>query len=847
MPLITLLKPGALVFSDPELIEKHANTIPIDYILMWFKDRIYKNGSENRILILLSSTGSGKSTALPPAIFREFISKNPSGGGIIITQPRVINAITIPKDQIARSEYYSYMKLGDNLGWQTGPSKKQPVYGLTYVTVGILIAQFKTYTDEEIMEKYKFIIIDEAHEASLELASLLYMLKNFYARNGANPKLPFLVLMSATFDAGKFIKYFLGGDDYGNGGLAAKNNFIQVSGFAYPLAERWDTINVSVVNYISAAVETVKRIHQQGMEDPVDNRDILVFMPGTGEINECISRIKTLNKTILASQASRAELLLPLVINREAVNTNSEDYRLLFADLASINSDAGDGTLNHKLLPGDATSPSNAKLKVFRRVLFGTSVLETGVTIDTLKYVCDSGYHRGPQFIANFSVGGVITVPATKSRIRQRAGRANRKSEGEFWPLYPKYIYDALEDNQLSDIETSDISSIILGILAEQIISTSNQLPSSGEENVAGIANNIIAREIDTIDKIPLDTIQYQIEKLYAVGFISPECEEGFYKLGYNEDPDYKAAKIAALKPRGVDSTFGITKLGQIAAMFNGLTPEQIKLIMSSYMWGCSTADIISIAAYMGIKYADFKASMTSDIKWVEIYRMGLPFYMTNGRLGSNQTGIGSKDETVIYRTKLIVADDFISGLLLFISIEKILKGVDGLNFLEKWCRDVGIKYSTCLEFIAARDDIIEQMLQIGLNPFYGHSFVKAHEHEFMNYIVSIKHCILDAWRLNLAKWDDNKKSYVLMNGLEIITPPMLAVDEKKLMMEKSTGVTQKYNPTFIICESPMLKIQRNKDSAATSATNVTNATMYEIKSGRVSALDGYVDPDLTT
>jgi hypothetical protein len=122
---------------------------------------------------------------------------------------------------------------------------------------------------------------------------------------------------------------------------------------------------------------------------------------------------------------------------------------------------------------------------------------------------------------------------------------------------------------------------------------------------------------------------------------------------------------------------------------------------------------------------------------------------------------------------------------------------------------------------------------------------VKAHEHEFMNYVVSIKHCILDAWRMNLAKWDDDKKSYVLMNGLQIITPPMLAIDEKKIMMEKNTGITQKYNPTFIICENFTLKVQRNKGSGASyEARTKPSATMYEIKSTRISALDGYVDAD---
>lgn len=138
--------------------------------------------------------------------------------------------------------------------------------------------------------------------------------------------------------------------------------------------------------------------------------------------------------------------------------------------------------------------------------------------------------------------------------------------------------------------------------------------------------------------------------------FISPKCDVDF-RRDQSED-------IFNLKPK-TTTTFGITKLGQLAALFNGLSPEQIKLILSSYMWGCSALDMIAIAAYLMIRPSDFKSSMTADIKWVDIYRSGLPFYLTNGRKGTS-------DDNVVYRTRLIIADDFIDGLVLFTAIEKL-------------------------------------------------------------------------------------------------------------------------------------------------------------------------------
>lgn len=853
MPLITLLKPGSLIFSSEEKQKAHAETVPIEFIVDWFKERLHKVGIRNRILILLSSTGSGKSTSLPPRLYREFVapafgSTKPGEGNIVVTQPRVVNAITIPKDQIAGSPFYSYMKLGENIGWQTGPSKKNPIFGLTYVTTGVLIALFKMYTDEEIMEKYKIIMIDEAHEASLDLISLLYTLKNFYKRNAENPKLPFLVIMSATIEPGKFINYFEVGGDAAD--PRDSPNFIQVAGFAYDLLERWDTTPVSVVNYMSAAAETVKKIHLQGLNDPEENRDILVFMPSPTEINELISRIKVLNMELLRDGKG---VLLPLMIDREAVNSNNEDYRLLFMHINALRNTSidearilaetggkkkrGGGKKGKDISSTDKKGKSGTGISqlIFRRVIFGTSVLETGVTLDYLKYVCDSGYYRGPEFISIYGVGGIITKPSPKSRIRQRAGRSNRKSEGEFWPLYPKYIYDALENDQLSEIQTSDISPIMLTLMNEQITSSMPRGITANEAEKYVYSVNVY--QIDTIDKIPSDTIQYQLEKLYVLGFISPHCLYKFVRMEVGDDPSYMTEKIADAPRITDESAFSLTRLGQIASKFNALMPEQIKLILQTYLWDCGTLDAITIAAYMGIGYNDFKLSKMKDIDWVRIYKDGLPHYMTKGGA-----------ENLIYRVKLTIADDFISGLILFNAIGSILAGSGGdFAKLEAWCAECNLKYSGCVDFMALRDDIIEQSLQIGINPFYGERAAKIPESEFMNYIVKLKHCIFDAYRLNVAKYNVEEGLYALPSGLKITVPQTIAVNESKLAHERKYGVAQKGKPTYIICENFNIKIQRpgRKGGSEREKPHAQSTpSMYTVKTQRISVLDGYVDVD---
>src|SRR5690606_33947622 len=97
-----------------------------------------------------------------------------------------------------------------NIGYQTGPIRSQAVKGIVYMTIGVLLRQLNTLEDADIIRKYQFIIIDEAHERSVETDLALYLMKRFIHRNFAKPECPFLVVMSATFDPEKFRRYLLG-------------------------------------------------------------------------------------------------------------------------------------------------------------------------------------------------------------------------------------------------------------------------------------------------------------------------------------------------------------------------------------------------------------------------------------------------------------------------------------------------------------------------------------------------------------------------------------------------------------------------------------------------------------
>ncbi len=135
---ITLLKKTALVANIPEQQAALDNIVPIDYIMDWFRARASKHGIKNRILVLQSDTGSGKSTAFPSILYKNF-AMGPRAKNIAVTQPRILNAISIVKEQICGGPYYPWLKLGKNIGWQTGATQRKPAKGLVFMTIGVLV------------------------------------------------------------------------------------------------------------------------------------------------------------------------------------------------------------------------------------------------------------------------------------------------------------------------------------------------------------------------------------------------------------------------------------------------------------------------------------------------------------------------------------------------------------------------------------------------------------------------------------------------------------------------------------------------------------------------------------
>ena len=157
----TLLKKGKLIATKYSLKQTELDKIrPVDYIMKWIGERLDRAGTStlDRIMVLQSSTGSGKSTILPPEFYHLFFEKDRRG--IACTQPRVFNAIDVPRGLIEfhTEEFFKSigvnrtpLEMGVNIGYQTGAFTLKPIKGITYMTIGVLKSQLNIGPAEATM------------------------------------------------------------------------------------------------------------------------------------------------------------------------------------------------------------------------------------------------------------------------------------------------------------------------------------------------------------------------------------------------------------------------------------------------------------------------------------------------------------------------------------------------------------------------------------------------------------------------------------------------------------------------------------------------------------------------
>lgn len=813
--LPTLMVRGKLVNSAGEPDPGLANWIPYEYILNWFSTRLDLSGTANRVLVLRSETASGKSTLLPPKILEEFIIKRGIKGGIICTQPRIYTAISNVQEMLANNKF---LRPGQNIGWSTKPDKLKPAkYGLTSATIGTLAQQLKTLTDEQIADRYKFILIDETHERDLQTDMTIYMLKSLLLRMGEKKNCPFVVLMSATFSPEIFLRYF----------NVTLDNFIWCRGEAAGFDEEWEWNGGAVVtNYPESAAAVVKRICDSGDADEPERGDVLIFLPGAPEMIATGKHLSALNLKYATAgiKGGSGPVCEPLtqrvcpitggdckcmkgvprgvsggdnVVGDTPIGGGSTPVNITSTRVFTVLSVSSDDVKKDSIDIRNITTrlqdqtviievgSSKLKFTPSRRIIMVTNVAETGVTIPSLKYVIDAGFNREVIFNPVIGVSALLTLPAPQSRINQRRGRAGRKFRGVFYPLYTREIYNKLPPLSFPKIITEDILGVILDIIFEQLRAKSSR----------GEPPEFVIADIDMLEPPTPDAIGRAIETLYTIGFIchnppvwrGPTLQDA-REMETDGDP---SPVISGLVP-----SLGFTRLGAIAAVVSTPTlgPEFLRAIFSAYSWGADPADLITIAAYSSTEPdRGLAADREEPIKWSIIY----------------ETAFGDAD---LY---MIAIDEMINGIALFRAVIKTMSGENPISALDTYCAQVGVNRSAVMTFVNAREELINHFLENEFLVFTGAGGNP------IDMITRIKYCLWDGFKTRQMHLNEKTGRYTA-RGIEIMPPKFLRSRHKDIELNG------KIKPKCLITTGFSCKYNRKLD-------------IYQVMPSLVSAMDGFV------
>ena len=357
--------------------------------------------AENQVIVLCGQSGSGKTTQLPKICLE---MGRGVGGMIGHTQPRRIAARSVARRIAAELQ----TDLGHAVGYKVRFTDQ--VSRNTYIKVmtdGVLLAETR---HDRFLTQYDTLIIDEAHERSLNIDFLLGYLKQLLPRRSDLK----VIITSATIDPGRFSRHFHDAP------------IIEVSGRLYPIELRYRPLEAQTED------EEDRQI-TQGILDAVDELwrdspgDVLVFLAGEREIRDTAEALRK-------HHPPRVEVL-PLY-----ARLSFEDQQRVFE-------------------PHDHP-----------RIVLATNVAETSLTVPQIRYVIDPGYARISRYNARTKVQRLPIEKISRASADQRAGRCGRLSDGICIRLYSQADYEARPQFTDPEILRTNLASVILHMMAFHLV-----------------------------------------------------------------------------------------------------------------------------------------------------------------------------------------------------------------------------------------------------------------------------------------------------------------------------------------------------------------------------------------
>lgn len=392
---------------------------------------------DQNALIVVGETGSGKTTQIPQWCKGWLKVRNMRNLAVACTQPRRIAAISVATRVAKEMD----TELGQEIGYSVRFEKCMSAQTrLRYLTDGMLLREAML---DGLLKSYGVIIMDEAHERTLQTEILMGVVKRaFKLRNEPNSGLPPLkvIVMSATINVNLF-------RDYWNASV------LSVEGRQHPVQDMF--VEFPQSDLLTSTITTVFQIHRTR-----EAGDILVFCAGQDEINSLITICK---KCLKVAKADMQNLLpLPLYAslpaNHQMIIFNHDTTRKVNG--YSHSNQNGNGATSHDQHNDD---------EVVRRVIFSTNVAETSVTIPNIRYVIDTGRVKCRSYCPKTGLDSLKITTTSKAQAIQRSGRAGRVAPGTCYRLYTSDDYEQMVDYLTPEIKRCNLDSVLLQMISTGI------------------------------------------------------------------------------------------------------------------------------------------------------------------------------------------------------------------------------------------------------------------------------------------------------------------------------------------------------------------------------------------
>ncbi|KAK3049570.1 putative ATP-dependent RNA helicase DHR1 [Extremus antarcticus] len=545
-------KPAATVsISRPKTIQQARLELPV----VQEEQKIMENINTHPVTVVCGATGSGKTTQVPQMLLENGYETT---GMIGVTQPRRVAATSVA----SRVAHELGAEFGKKVAYQIrGDNKARHDTSIKFMTDGILLREIQ---QDFILSKYSVIIIDEAHERSVNTDILIGMLSRIVplradlAKEEPKKHKPLkLVIMSATLSQG--VDSFLQNSKLWErvGGPPA---VVEAEGRQYPVTVHF--ARKTRIDYLSEVVEKVARGHRK-----LPTGGILVFLTGEQEIT-------TVSKQLRDRLGGRSDAVVGAPLGKSSRGADSDDYGdgvettvtgKYYEDEEDPDSDAdidlGDedeaefaiedtsehfglnksgrgGTsagskvpLKPHVLPLFAKLRPEDQVKVFqpapeghRLIILATNVAETSLTIPGIRYVFDSGRSKDKHYDTSTGVQTFDVGLISKASAEQRKGRAGRTGPGHVWRLYSSAFYENHFDKEIKpEILRTPLESTVLQLKAMDIPDLATfPFPTQPEQHQLEIAERLLVNlgaltpKQDSVSKVGREIMKYPVNPRFG-------------------------------------------------------------------------------------------------------------------------------------------------------------------------------------------------------------------------------------------------------------------------------------------------------------------------------------------